>query len=430
MTDETSGKKYPLDVHVSADNSVLSCYNFLAQRGSTHQVVRTGNSASRLDLMLVPFGDDSDGRPLTQLSSNSRTKTPASTAIVSSDNPPFGSSLSRASSTNQSSSFPVSLISNVTSLQAQCFDVANTEMSFFYNSLILTIEKWFSANGWSGGAFPVKVPFTLRTLVTRSIGQNKGTARLVTGTRNDMPTIYDLIINLSGRHIPGLPHGQLLPANPVDRAMQLRWQNNVMISILIGQGARFSSVQGESLLDWVDYQNFCHAENKTALDRAVWEMVSQRAWVDFLLQTYKCLVLRRVENSGSSPPGISHNSNIYGKSETILLEWVNEIFESERENVWPENTPPSRWVVNFDYDWMDGLVLATIVSRFCPWLAKPYFSKMYGNAYMPELCLHNALIITDALREIQIDFGLAATEITDPNPVTMTPFFRRTGTSA
>lgn len=421
VIDDTTGKRYPLDVHVAADNSILSCYNFLAQRGSTHQVVRTGRSDSKMELMLVPFGEDLDGRPLTQLSSNSRTKTPVSTLVVSSGNPGYGSSMSHLSS-NQSSSFPVSLISDMTSLQAQCFDIVNTEMSFFYTGLIASMEKWFSANGWMGGAFPVKIPTTIRSLVTRSIGQNKGTARLVTGTRNDMPTIYDMIINLSGHHIPGIPHGQLLPKNPIERALQLRWQNDVMIKILVAQGARFNTVQGEQLLDWPDYCNFCKAESRPPLDRSVWELVSQRSWVDFLLQTYKCLVLRRVEKLHTNTSTLTHNSNIYGPSETILLEWINEIFESERKTVWPENTPPQRWIVNFDYDWMDGLVLAAVMSRYCPWLIKPYFARMYGNAYMPELCLHNALIVTDAMRDIHIDFDIAATEITDPNPVTMLIF--------
>ena len=49
---------------------------------------------------------------------------------------------------------------------------------------------------------------------------------------------------------------------------------------------------------------------------------------------------------------------------------------------------------------MDGLVLATILAKFCPWVSAK-FGEMHLNPFMPELCLHNALIITDVIRELQ-----------------------------
>ena len=33
--------------------------------------------------------------------------------------------------------------------------------------------------------------------------------------------------------------------------------------------------------------------------------------------------------------------------------------------------PPSRWVVNFDFDLLDGLVLATVLAAHAPFLVRP-----------------------------------------------------------
>ena len=91
-------------------------------------------------------------------------------------------------------------------------------------------------------------------------GVTKGSTRLVTGTRNEIPTIYDMIVNLSGRSIPGIAHGHILPSDSQKRAQQVKWQNDVIIKILVAQGAKFNSLNGEQLLDWSDYVNYCKAE--------------------------------------------------------------------------------------------------------------------------------------------------------------------------
>ena len=84
------------------------------------------------------------------------------------------------SSANESSSIPVSLLSEaVGSLQAQCFDIVNNEMSFFYSALVNSLEKWFSANGWAGGGLPVKIPESIRTMVTRASGMVKKNKEII-----------------------------------------------------------------------------------------------------------------------------------------------------------------------------------------------------------------------------------------------------------
>ena len=67
--------------------------------------------------------------------------------------------------------------------------------------------------------------------------------------------------------------------------------------------------------------------------------------------------------------------------ERIILAWLNHHYEQQRQLVWGDlpleqttgGVPPSRWVVNFDYDLLDGLVLAASVSAYCPWLVRALF---------------------------------------------------------
>ena len=77
---------------------------------------------------------------------------------------------------------------------------------------------------------------------------------------------------------------------------------------------------------------------------------------------------------------------------------MNGIFEAERQNVWTENAPATRWIVNFDFDLMDGLVLATLLAHFAPFLGEKYFSKMYTDPATAEQCLNNSLLVLAALK--------------------------------
>lgn len=53
--------------------------------------------------------------------------------------------------------------------------------------------------------------------------------------------------------------------------------------------------------------------------------------------------------------------------------------------------PNSRWLVNFDYDMLDGLVLAACLGAYCPFLINTHFIDMYTKPESAEQCLHNAL---------------------------------------
>ena len=41
-----------------------------------------------------------------------------------------------------------------------------------------------------------------------------------------------------------------------------------------------------------------------------------------------------------------------------------------------ESLPSARWIVNFDLDFMDGLVLAAVLAAHCPFLVSPLHHRL------------------------------------------------------
>ena len=67
--------------------------------------------------------------------------------------------------------------------------------------------------------------------------------------------------------------------------------------------------------------------------------------------------------------------------------------------------------MNFDYDLLDGLVVATVVGAYCPFLVETHLSKMYARVETAEQCFHNALKLTEALRFIGIEYDINVSEV-------------------
>ena len=50
--------------------------------------------------------------------------------------------------------------------------------------------------------------------------------------KKEFKTIYDMISNLAGRPVPGIPLNTHLPANPVERVKQVFWQHSTLLTFL------------------------------------------------------------------------------------------------------------------------------------------------------------------------------------------------------
>ncbi|XP_027621500.1 cilia- and flagella-associated protein 47-like [Tupaia chinensis] len=215
------------------------------------------------------------------------------------------------------------------------------------------------------------------------------------------------------------------------------------------QGGCVSYVLPEFLLETEDYKRWIEIKSTTktmpvsscaptatcsiVIEMTEFETWSKRAWTDVLLQIYKVLVLARLKpHSTNNMPSINvrnpskinpcfASSNIYSNSERILLSWMNVIYENFRHIIWKHSpkgiTPSERWIVSFDKDLSDGLVLATLLGAYCPYLVESHLINMYTQPNSPEQHLHNCLIITNVLHEIGFDMDVQATDICDPNPI-------------
>ncbi|NWV14566.1 CFA47 protein, partial [Ptilonorhynchus violaceus] len=311
----------------------------------------------------------------------------------------------------------------------------------FFQKTLTAVKSWFTLFGWSKGQNPISVPDSLRsdvcivqltisrgTVFKRNLDREKG--------------FYAMLRHLSGQTIPGMASSQTLPNDPVERLFHLLWQHSELLAFLKSHGACLSHVLPEFLLTPEDYKVWIqvHTELKVGsgsqrtscrvtdksffiLEDSTFETMSKRAWTDVLLQIYKVFVLPRVSSrliAGSSSlesmpnmPRIKSeplSSNIYSQYERAMLVWLNRHYEKNRKIVWKDSKkggiPPMRWIVNFDRDLQDGLVVAAQMATYCPYLIPTHFVKMYTNARTHEQFLHNCLIFVKALHSVHLDIDI------------------------
>uniref|UniRef100_A0A8C6RQF7 Cilia and flagella associated protein 47 n=1 Tax=Nannospalax galili TaxID=1026970 RepID=A0A8C6RQF7_NANGA len=320
----------------------------------------------------------------------------------------------------------------------------------YFQKVVSAAQTWFSLFGWPEGPHSFSIPETIRRDVQKmqfysSSSPPKRFSRQFDFSKYNK-TIYDVVLHLSGRLPPGVNSNQSLPVDNTERVIQLHSQHASLLDFITAQGGCISHVLPEFLLEPEDYKKWLEITNSidpTALctskdkcyitiDMDNFEAWSKRAWTDVFLQIYKVMILSRVmprccnsvppinvqDTSKINPCFVS--SNIYSTSERVLLSWLNTNYESNRHIVWKKNNIPSeRWIVNFDTDLFDGLVFATQLAAYCPFLIESHFINMYTRPKRPEQCLHNCLIVINSLHEIGFDLNIQAIDICDPNPVLM-----------
>ncbi|KAM4817939.1 cilia- and flagella-associated protein 47 [Thomomys bottae] len=324
----------------------------------------------------------------------------------------------------------------------------------FFQKIVHAAQNWFSLFGWPGGPHLIKIPETVRRDVQKMKSYSVKTPKKYS-RQNDFSkynkTVYDMIYHLSGRMPPGINISQALPSDDTERVIQLYKQHSSLLSFITAQGGCISHILPEFLFEPDDYRRWLKIMSSTdgkalishspmgkcsvTIDMKKFDGWSKWAWTDVFLQIYKVLVLSRVEpHFSTSAPQINKqnspkinpcfgSSNMYSNSERILLSWLNTNYENVRHTIWKKSqngsVPAERWIINFDVDLTDGLVFATLLGSYCPFLIEPYFIHMYTEPVRAEQYLHNCLIIVNSLHEINFDLNIQATDICDPNPVLM-----------
>ena len=473
------GNNFYLPLTATADNCLMTCYPFLAQHRSDHQIVCEQGHTLKGRKTLSRESMNAGEAVLVPCDEPPRSQTRASTTETVSN---FEISSSSYESTSQSvteSTFPSTprdgaLNKFVTdsvmesrgrndlasrSLGSALFPEEDTEEGIFHTEVLLAVQRWFSSQGWNGGPNPVLIPESFRSGLTKKPTEekartSKGTAIEANNLKKEFKTVYDMINHLCGRHIPGIPINNPLPKNPFERAKQVYWQHQTLLTFMKIQGACVASVKPEYLMEPKDYKTWVqlqkdldaqkhqggHRETKPkteeeeAIEDQLFEAVSKRAWTDVLLQLLKTLVLSKItpKQFKSKPSPFDNHipmadpdprcSNVYCVGERILLLWLNHSYEHLRHVIWKNckkgGIPPSRWVVNFDFDLLDGLVLASVLTAYVPFLAS-HLEDMYTQPSTAEQCLHNALKVVNALQYIGIDYDIQAIDVTDPNPISL-----------
>ncbi|XP_069034828.1 cilia- and flagella-associated protein 47-like isoform X2 [Lepisosteus oculatus] len=454
---DDDGNRFRLPVAAAADNCLLTAYPYLAlHRTDQHIVLKSGylhddNGVQTTEAVLHPCYSHS---------SLSRSTSSSSTFLAT--NSTSDETLSESVEENPSANGRKKNEEADTKVRVPTpgfltFPTGDSEEAFFFQAVLKAVQKWFSLFGWPRGPHPITIPQSLRCAVYKV--QTSGSADRKTtyqvSHEKHAKTIYDMLLHLSGQMLPGINTSQSLPHDLSKRVLQLHGQHSTLLTFLKLQGACLSYVKPEFLFEPEDFKYWTklqaqtdngdeelkrqQAESLYGLDDMSFEALNKRAWTDVLLQMYKVLVLSRVPAINTSHhyewdnveniPRINPDplsSNIYSTSERKLLTWMNSHYEKMRSIVWSDSYsgdkgdgPPSRWIVNFDLDLADGLVLAAVLAAYCPFLISTHFKKMYTHSVSPEQCLHNSLVLVSAFQGISLDIDIQATEISDPNPVLM-----------
>ncbi|NXX89937.1 CFA47 protein, partial [Centropus bengalensis] len=310
-----------------------------------------------------------------------------------------------------------------------------------FQKTLTAIKNWFTLFGWSKGQNPVSIPYSLRRDVCKAqvaSSQENGTKKSL---GKHTKTIYDMLLHLSGQLLPGIALSQSLPLDPVERVLQLHCQHTTMLAFLRSQGASLSHVIPEFLFEPDDYKRWIKVQtikkvvgdvgnsgvlsdnHLVILEDSAFETMSKQAWTDVLLQIYKVFVLSRVSpcnfadlfslESVQNIPRIKlgpFSSNIYSSYERAILTWLNKHYETNRKTVWKDcqkgGVPPMKWILNFDQDLQDGLVLAAQLAAYCPYLITTHFIKMYTNPRTLAQFLHNCLILVNAMQAVNLVTGI------------------------
>ncbi|NXF95767.1 CFA47 protein, partial [Eubucco bourcierii] len=306
----------------------------------------------------------------------------------------------------------------------------------FFQKTQTAVKNWFTLFGWSNGQNPISVPYSLR----RDVCKIQMTSSEVKGFKQGLgKTLYDMLFHLSGDLLPSITKSQSSHLDPFERIWQLYSEHSTLLAFIKSKGAYLPHVMPEFLLEPDDYKKWIQMQtvglvrvflcslvldkDLFVLEDSSFETMSKRAWTDVLLQIYKVFVLPRVSSckvtdlfslgKAQTMPRIKSDplsSNIYSPHERTILIWLNEHYEKNRKTVWRDcqkgEVPPMRWIVNFDRDLLDGLVLAAQLASYCPYLIATHFVRMYTNPREPEQFLHNCLILVNAMNAVNLAIGI------------------------
>ncbi|XP_015233239.1 PREDICTED: cilia- and flagella-associated protein 47 [Cyprinodon variegatus] len=420
--------RFKIELCAVADNCLLTVWPYMALNRSDPQIVlKTGATAVEAVLKSVHTSSSASGL----ITSSTFSLFDPNSSTCSTDSVSYSTSLSEQASRNTNITPTRDAPSR---LSLPKFPDSNSEEGLYYEHVLLATERWFSLFGWPGGPHPMSIPHTLRRV---SVKTNPSIGRRGSVSRNkDTRSVVDMLHHLTGRRIPGIPQCQTFSDDIHQRTTQLLQQHRAILAFLRVQGAFLCHIRPEYLLDTLEFKHWCSlqakdTENGLDCNFVDYECLSKQSWTDVLLQIYKVLVLRCVPEEGLNTPLNPRESNeflldgsqplvstVYSPQELHLLSWLNRNYQRMRKTVWErDGVPVSRWIVNFDLDFTDGLVLAALMAAHCPYLISSHFRRMYTSPSSLQQILHNNIIVVQALTVLGLNIGIKPTDLCDANPV-------------
>ncbi|KAJ3321010.1 Cilia- and flagella-associated protein 47 [Boothiomyces sp. JEL0866] len=227
--------------------------------------------------------------------------------------------------------------------------------------------------------------------------------------------IDNALHSLAGKKIPGLSPVLKINTTPDEIIKNTYRHFQEILLFLISHGAMLSSMKAEYLLSQSDYQRFIvlstqnsrlfkksenivHAFPETATN---YGLLSKEAWCTLLLQITKVFLFQTVKPETSKTQILAEtdlaeeiiyrNSNFYGYSEIILLQWAT-VYLEKRLNI-------RKQLTNFTTDFHDSVAIANLILAHIS-RVQDIFANFSINPNSKEQRIENAKMVVVALKEI------------------------------
>ncbi|VEN49262.1 unnamed protein product, partial [Callosobruchus maculatus] len=161
------------------------------------------------------------------------------------------------------------------------------------------------------------------------------------------------------------------------------------------------------------------------------ENVSTLCWMDLILKIYKVLVFERVFTETRSEVDIYHEEfeayctsheeyySEHNPNEAKLFMWLNFHFQKQIKTLYPKENFTRPPVTSFTQDdFRDGLMLATLILAYCPYLADQ-FRYLYVEDANDGQLFHNACLICEAWKKLKLSVEVDTYHIFQPRPIEM-----------
>nr|CAI5825410.1 unnamed protein product [Callosobruchus analis] len=314
----------------------------------------------------------------------------------------------------------------------------------FLHSEMMTIlhivEKWLFSQGYFYNHY-YKIPHTIRRYSFEKKKQKKANFRDKgdgDGVRKFLP-LQRLLVNLLDATVTKYLTAEVSPSDDdlEGTIHDYRVYKNIL-GFLLQQGIYVQQCCPEFLLTYTRYTVYHNKLVDSDRDYEIpmyteeeFERISTLCWMDLILKIYKVLVFDRIFTEPRCEVDIYHEEFVgyctsheehysdRNPNEAKLFMWLNFHFEKQIKTLYPKEHITRPPVTSFTQDdFRDGLMLATLVLAYCPYLADQ-FKYLYVKDANDGQLFHNACLICEAWKKLKLSIEVDTYHIFQPRPTEM-----------